>query len=112
MSIAFGEQEIEHPTVYFETVINEDEIPRTAIQGMRKAFSNHRHNPSDKFWNGLHQITKAIEGMACSLHEHPKIEKICPGWSSSFFVSFLPCGIGENDSANRERQGNSSNDKV
>ena len=85
----------EHQTIWLDRVINDDEIPRQAINGMRREFPKHDHNPSEKFWNGLHQITKAIEGMACRLHEHPDIEQLCPGWSSSFFVSFLPCGMGK-----------------
>jgi hypothetical protein len=77
------------------TVINGDEIPSRALEGMKDQFPKHGHNPSPKFWSGLRQISKAIEGMACRLHEHPDIEKLCPGWSSSFFVSFLPCGMGK-----------------
>ena len=85
----------EHPTIWLETVINDDEIPSCALQGIQKQFPKHNHNPSERFWKGLHQITKVVEGMACRLHEHPQIEAICPDWSDSFFVSFLPCGVGK-----------------
>jgi hypothetical protein len=92
---ADDEQDGEHPTVRLDTPINGDEIPAGAIIRMRQEFPKYNHAPSEKFWKGLHQITKAIEGMACRLHEHPDIDHICPGWSSSFFISFLPCGMGK-----------------
>lgn len=82
-------------TVRLEKVFNGDEIPDLAMKQVREAFAKYGHAPSEKHMDGLHQISKAIEAMALRIHENPEVDEKFPEFARSFFVSFLPCGMGK-----------------
>lgn len=82
------------PTVIFDTVVNNDEIPSMAIEGVASVLEEYNQQPSEEHWKGLRQIAKVMEGMACRLHEMPPAI-VTSHFDQSFFVSFLSPGMGK-----------------
>jgi len=72
-----------------------DVIPNLAMQRVEEQFKLYNHKPSKDHLDGLRQITKAIEGMAYTIHDYPNGEQHYPEFDKSLFVSFLPCGMGK-----------------
>ncbi len=83
-------------TTWLSLPINHNEIIDAAIAGVDKRFAEIKnHKPSEEHKKGLQQIAKVIEAMACRMHEHPDLQKVYPEFGRSFFVSFLPPGMGK-----------------
>jgi len=80
---------------WLKVPLNNDDIPLAASFKVAAEFRKNTHNPSDEFIIGLGQISKCIHAMACRVHENPKVKEAYPAFEKSFFVSFLPCGIGK-----------------
>jgi len=76
-------------------ILNDNQIVKAAAEAISAKFKEQDHRPSIGFVHGLEQITKAIEYMAYGVHDSKLISKACPEFDKSFFVSFLPCGVGK-----------------
>lgn len=70
-------------------------VREAAMESLRRDFDARGHYPSQQQYDGLEQIANVIEAMACSAPTDPRACQVCPEIANSFFVSFLPCGVGK-----------------